>query len=708
MKANQKKNNSHVFSDKKNMLLAIAFLFFSIDSVALEEMKDADLSEVQGQDGLSLNIKSDLISANQLDFRFDEEAVTGGLESDALGFSEITMSASNGGHFDIQADVDVFAHDNGDAALALHTFWNDPVTLTATPQVRRVLNSSSGGGLQEVGGGALGEMALTTVGDFLMIGGRGFLDYGPNSRFMLNLGDVDSNDYSVNQGGALFYRQGSAELAFGDFGFLMDIQGGGLGADSDGLVLSGDSAKFNLTFNLLFDGAGSSPFSITAADQEMLRYGFSGGLIKPYLAARAGGARWSDGTITQGINVAFRSDFANDFSWVVGGSESYLKFNDWQKLQNESTVAPHFINVPYLAFDALNSGFSPESICWGADAANAAGNSGCGGSGVTNSVMGQVGVFKSQEFNFASTDVAQGIFLRDAALSAYSTSVEYYDSPTSSPIQEDWALIYTFGNVDANLLLYPQSTEGGAITADVLISSQTFDEGDQQSRWLKGTHFMIGDTEPGANLAIGFIGADLLFGAQKMTIALNSDGLSFSSNHARFALRGLFGGGPIPNMEQQQNIFHGGINIESDDVRLTLAPGAADNSLAYSGYLSLANLDSGPLASVADDDVYSSNDDGTYISLAEPSYDRLDVDIRFSDIRGDIQISNGQFHLKSNSGAPELTISNDLKVGSSIDTTYTNREALIVNRVEFGDKSLGSIVMPGGQLSASLTLKQQQ
>ena len=696
------------FSTVISLFFTLMLLSISTVSWGLEEMKDTDLSKVQGRDGLTLNLESDLITANQLDFRFDEQSVTGGLESDATGFSDLSITASAGGGFDIQTELDVFTHGNGDAGLALHTFWSDPITVRATPQVRRVFNPSSGGGALQLGGGSLGEMALTTVGDLLMIGGSGFLGYGANSRFVLNFGDVDSSDYSVNQGGAFFYRQDSAELALGDLGFLMDIQGGGLGADSNGLVLSGDSAKFNLTFNLLFDGAGSSPFSITSADEEMLRYGFSGGLIDPYLAVRAGGARRSDGSLTQGINIALRSDFASDFSWVVGGSDAYLKFNDWQKLQSESSVAPHFINVPYLAFDALNNGFTPESICWGADAANATGGSGCGGSNVKNSVMGQDEVFGSQELNFSSTDVAQGIFLRDAALSAYSTSVEYYDSLTSSSIQEDWALIYTFGNVDANLLLYPQSTEGGAITADVLITSQTFDDGDQQSRWLKGTHLMIGDTASGANLAIGFIGADLLFGAQKMAIALNSDGLSLSSNHARFALRGLFGGGPIPNMEQQQNIFHGGINIESDDVRLTLAPGDADNSLAYFGYLSLDNLDSGLLASVAEDDAYSSNDDGTYISLAEPAYDRLGVDIRFADIRGDIQISNGQFHLESNSGAPKLTISNDLKVGSSIDTVYTNREALIVNRVEFGDKSLGSIVMPGGQLSASLTLKQQQ
>lgn len=705
-----KTENAIIESLNMKLFLCLAALFFLVCAspvFSMERLGDSELGSVQAKDGLTVDLSSSSISASEFDLRFDRESVSDGYESDALGLKTLEMSATNGGDFSIQTELDAFTHDNGKPAMAWHTLWEEPITLKATPQVRRVFDESPlGGAAQTLTGGSLGEMAFTTVGELLMVGGSGFLDYGPGSRFLLNLGEVDAVDYSVNQGGALFYRQDSAELALGDLGLLLDVENGGLGADADGLVLQGDSAKFNLTFNLFFDSTGASPFSLDTADEEMLHYGFSGGLVNPYLSVRSGGARES-GIATGGINFALHSDFESDFAWEVGGSQAYLKFNDWQKLQNSSDSAPHFIDIPYVALDAFNAGFSPEPICWGADAAGASSYSGCGGSGgAGNAVMGTADVFAPQELKRQASNVAQGIIVRDLALSSYSTSVEYYDSPTdTNPIEEEWALIYTLGDVDANLLLYPQSGPGEPITADVLVTAQTFDNGDQQSRWLNGTHFMIGDT--GSDLAIGFVGADMLFGAREMEIDLNSSGLSLRSNHARFALRGLFGGGPIPNMQQQQNIFHGDLNIESDDVRLTLSPGSSADSLAFSGYLSLTNLSSGLLASTAADDNHSTDDDGTYISLAEPSYDRLDVDVRFADIQGDIQIASGEFDLKNNQGAPELTISNHLKVGSSISDSNLDDEALVVNRVEFGDKSLGKIVMPGGQLNASLTLKQQ-
>jgi hypothetical protein len=285
--------------------------------------------------------------------------------------------------------------------------------------------------------------------------------------------------------------------------------------------------------------------------------------------------------------------------------------------------------------------------------------------------------------------------------------VVYRDEVNGDVIDENWALIYTFGDLDGNIYAYPQA--GGGLKMDFAVALQTFGATDQE-RWENGSHFMIGDTDK--NLAIGLVGADVLFAANDMAVSLKSGGLNLDSPQARFQLRGMLGGGDIPNMDVPQGMAYVDFNLESDRFVFNLSPAPFGESyLGYSGFLSLTNLNVTNFSN--EDGGAHDGDDGTYISLAEPNLDRLAVDFRLANLTGDIQIQNGQLDLRTSTetdhGRPELRISHTLKLGQT--ATQPNGSAgdvLQVGRVEFGNRDLGSLVIPSGQINAALILKEQR
>ncbi len=684
---------------------------------ALEPMPDYLMSEISGRDGITMSLSGqNQISASQLDFRFDGSGAP--ILVDSLGIQTLNIGArSNGGNYEITTTLDAFTHNiaGGDAsacgptdcksALALHTYWNSPLRVSGTPTVRNLEIDSEGAIVAVNSGGGLGNFALDTVGEFYMQAGEGLFDSGHYSKFRLNLG----KSYNNTEAATLFYHLGGdGTLALDDLALKLNIDAGGLGIDSDGLMLKGSRADFNLTYNVLYDGTGGN-FSIDASDDKsILYYGWNGGLLNPELHLMPGGLLDATDSYTKGLSFSLTTDFESDFAWDAGeaaGTKTYLAFSNW----NSITGTDRHFSVPYLALDAVAQGGYVAPLCWGANAASASASGACSG----NSVLGAER-YSTQSIGFAPTSSAMAIAIRDTSLSAYSSRVDFYDDGAAIA-NENWALIYTFGDVDGNILLYP--VQAGVLLADIAFTVQSFDDDTPANRWANGTHFMIGDTGDGDNgdgtnsgegMAIGLVGSDLLFGAEKLSVAMRPEGLLLQSNNVRFGLRGLFGGGSIPSMDDLQAMFLMDMNLESDDFRFRLEPSPnSETFLGFSGYLSLTNLPSSSSLSTAISD-NSVNDDGSYISLSEPSYNKLDVDIRFASISGDIEIYDGRVNLEPNSGKPTLALSSKLRVGNQVAGAGLSDDELIIQRVEFGGNSLGSIVIPGANIAASLTLKQQQ
>jgi hypothetical protein len=152
-------------------------------------------------------------------------------------------------------------------------------------------------------------------------------------------------------------------------------------------------------------------------------------------------------------------------------------------------------------------------------------------------------------------------------------------------------------------------------------------------------------------------------------------------------------------------------NLEFDNFVFNLLPDLLGDRLYFAGKFSLADL-SGSLANSASG--AHNHDDGSYISLAEPNFNKLNVDLRLANITGDIEIpkvlgQGGVIDLLSAASEtddkPKLRIQNNMLIGKSANDG--TGDPLMIGNVEFGGRTLGSVVMPSGHIHGSITLKQQ-
>ena len=685
-------------------------------SQAFDALSEGELSEISGRDGLSLNIENQNgITADQLHWRVDKNTVyENDLYVNDIAFVPIDINGgATSAPLDISFAVDAFTNgSSGNPSLGLDLTWE---------RMRYQMGSIY---MSDDPSASFGQLALDAPGRAFLVGDGGIFNVdGANASLLLDLGNVDTSsvnasDWSPIDPGQLFYRQGavgSPELTLGNLGFHFFMPQGTVGIDNDGLLVEtapGSRVDFNLTFDLLYDASGASPFEYAAADDlATLFYGWRGGWQDMLFRLDTRGS-WPGGgnnfAPTQGVTASLGLDFASDFSVVVGEAaenRAYVEFSNPISLPGTGLGGTPISNRDFqlgsLTLDPIHAGQGPGGICFGNNTNTIGASSACGSAAAANPNS-----IPLQMVNVAPQNNALAVLARDWRLRAYPQTVIYRDDVLNETINEGWALIYTLGDLDGNIYLYPQS--GGGLMLDSVIAIQTFGVTDQE-RWQNGTHFMIGDTDK--NLAIGLMGADLLFATDDAMVSLENTGLRLDTSKARFQLRGMFGGGDIPNLNTAQKIAYADLNLESDRLVFNLMPAPAGESyLGYSGFLSLVNLNESGFSN--EQGGAHNHDDGSYFSLAEPGFDRLGVDFRLADISGDIELLNGKVDLRNSietgNGAPELRVSHTIKLGQTATLPDTGvGDVLRIGRVEFGGQNLGSMVVPSGQINAALTLKQQ-
>lgn len=704
------------FDLKKIVFLQLIWIASPQHSAALEILSEGELSDVSGRDGLSFNLQSQAgITIEQLHWQIDENtAFENDLYVNDIAFVPIGMNgAATTDPLDVNLSVDAFTHPvSGNPGLGLDLSWQ---------RMRYQMESLS---MSDSPTASFGQLALDGPGRLQLAADGGIFNVnGSEALLLLDIGNVDTSspnasDWTAQNPAQLYYRQGAAgspELTLDNLGFHFSMPRGTVGIDTDGLLVEsapGSRVDFNLTFDLLYDAQGSSPFAYSAAhDLASLFYGWRGGWQDMLFRLDTRGS-WPGGANnfvpTQGVTASLGLNFASDFSVVIGeaaGNRAYVEFSNPVSLPGTglgtSTIADRDFQLGSVTLDPIHAGQGPGGICFGNNTNTIGAGSACGSVAAVNPDS-----IPLQFLNVAPQDNALALLARDWRLRAYPQTVIYRDEVLNETINEGWALIYTLGDLDGNIYLYPQS--GGGLTLDSVIAIQTYGMTDQE-RWQNGTHFMIGDTDK--NLAIGLMGADLLFATDDANVTLENTGLRLDTNKARFQLRGMFGGGDIPNLNTAQKIAYADLNLESDRLVFNLSPAPAGESyLGYSGFVSLANLNESGFSNDQGGD--HNHDDGSYFSLAEPGFDRLDVDFRLADISGDIELINGKVDLRNSietgNGAPELRISHTIKLGQAATLPGGGTGDIFqVGRVEFGGQDLGSMVIPSGQINAALTLKQQ-
>lgn len=739
-------------------VLLFASLIWPATPYALETLSDQEMGKVSGRDGVTISLQvpeTESITSDQIRWELDNgtaeqnHIIIAGTAEDSSQFS-IQAIGANGADateaLDFALGIDAFTNDAGRPGLALDATWNrmrvqmDSLSVTDTSR-------------------SFGTVALDAGGRFAVFGDGGFANsslIADQARVIVNVGDInntdpDPNTWTMGQPGRLFYRMGpagSTEVQLDNFGFLFDMHQGTVGVNSDGIVVSsalGSRTDLNLTFDVYanVDNGASTAFQFNEQSIPMLLFGWRGGIEDFDLQLRPQGT-WlpDDGAFTQGLTASLGFDLADNFQFILGearyedsGNEgqSYLEFTKPISLPTTLGQTRKDLEFGYLTLDTVSAAHqSVGGICFGG--ANTYGSSPSACSTSTG------GVLPTELLEIAPSDTGLAIINREWGLHAYSSKVVYRDGVSAANnIDEGWALIYTLGDISTNWYLYPQSGDGATpgspgFTMDVVAAIQTEGGADangrpDRSRWENGTHLMIGDTDfqtgyhdpsnPTADgLAIGLMGADLLFATNDMGVGVSpGDGLNLSSNEVRLQLRGMFGGGDVPRMETPVYGSYIDMNLEMDDFVFKLFPSLNGDAINFGGFLSLANLNN---SFSNDTGSGHGHDDGTYISFAEPNLNKLNVDVRLADITGDIEIPSnfilagggGKIDLLSASGEadgkPKLRIETNMNVGALATKPGGGAgDPLEVGRIEFGGKDLGSMIIPAAKIYTSLTLEQQ-
>lgn len=725
--------------NKNKTMRAVASIFLmaaSIQASAMDPLSEYELSDVTGKDGVTigLNVPQDgQITADQIKWTIDpgnEDLANNSLENsillgkdgatpeDNFLIKPINMNGANADHnLEIALAIDAYTNDEGRPGIGVDARWN---------RMRMQIGNLSVTDSEK----SFGAMALDSAGRFAVFGDGGFANTATDSaRVIVNVGNVQANglpsDWTIDDPGQLFYRMGSpgsTEIQLTNLGFLFDMHKGTAGFDSNGLVVSAaENARtdLNLTFDIYaneFNSAGDAfTFVPGGPSIPMLFFGWRGGMDDFDLHLRPEGVWLSDGSPTAGLTASLGFNLNSDFQFVVGEAKpeatgdkekSYLEFTDPVSLPTSLGQDRKDVEFGHLTLDAISSGQGAAPICFGGSNPFGAPAGSCASS--TDNIL------PLETINLPASDTGLALLARDWGLHAYSSSVVYRDGGDSDlGIDEGWALIYTLGEISSNIYLYPQT--GPGFTMDLAMAIQTIGGADalgrpDRSRWENGTHLMIGDTDK--NFAIGLVGSDLLLAADDVNVGLSlADGLNLSSNQVRLQLRGMFGGGDIPNMNTPVYASYIDANLEFDDFVFNLLPDLSGERIYFAGKFSLADLD-GSLANSTSGE--HSHDDGSYISLAEPNFNKLNVDLRLANITGDIEIpkvlgQGGVIDLLSATSEtddkPKLRIQNNMFIGKSANGG--TGDPLTIGSVEFGGRTLGSVVMPSGHIHASITLKQQ-
>ncbi len=454
-------------------------------------------------------------------------------------------------------------------------------------------------------------------------------------------------------------------------------------------------------------------------------------------------------------------DPGREFRWQLGeagGGRTSIEISDWVALPG-NTYAHDF---PLIAIDLINPAQGVGGLCWGAPSDGPASGA-CSPTATRQFVNVAPGTIASTYYSAGdgyTPTVARanapsvGIFVRDGNLLTYGRKVKILEN---NAIQDvfNWGLIYTLANIDANVYLYAGGNPsddvqfGGSgnslsygVMADIALMSQSFSATtptEQGFNWNKGSHLMIADTD--ADLGIGLVSTSFLVLANDARLWVKphwsgnttsahfyEGGFDIMSPQSRFHIRGTFGGGS-PSQSGGGTVVKGAFidaNLEGLwNFRFSPSrPGAtiaADRGSNFMGYSLAYRLMNTNVADFSQSTAGGATDDGSFISISEPN--NIAADFRLANVTGDLAYTEGAIDLRGvgeDGPVPKLVVSNNIRFGT---TAYPRiQDAVVglqsmpgglgaqpfsVGRVEFGDRPLGQIGIPSGQMFFSMTLKPQ-
>lgn len=729
---------------------------------AMALMTEDELASVNGQDGLEavLSVPSIALASWRMD------ADTG-------------VSGSVGGVAATGATVHPFGGASAlDGTLALDVGANSLVGEGALAYVYHLNRFRLGGAYDGTPSSASDGFSSRLTGDadrsfgeWALVSGASGLDfslvgkpfYGAASTTALKLSMMDAR---------LFYRQNwhyHASIALDDIDFTWQMPAASVDIDSNGLRLAGN-ATFSLDFDLLYKFASDQDMTtVTANDRPIAHLGWQGTLQDSLVTLRPGGI-WNTGTNqytgatfsalpagrTEGINTGMRWNYASDFIWRIGnasGDREMLQFGNWTNLEQATgpVSGRYGFDFPLIVLDALDAGSASNaggSLCWGGPMTNVSCSS---GGALANLRAGTVQGFNADVDRTGGATAMQVI--RNGSLYSWANSISVSSNNGTLVDTFPWGLIYTLGNIQSNVYLYPGGSESHAtnsrkqgVLMDVLFTSHSFGDWEKNyliasggscdpttgtgcvntTRWSHGTHFMLADMD--RQQGVGLLGASFLLASDDLRIWLKNTwagqsapanydgGIDLFSPRTRASLKAVLGGVRLPRGHDLVLGTDIDYNFEGLwNFRLSPAPanyaGDSADFLAYSGAIryrcgsAIPWGCAGNVFSESAGSAYASGS-GSYMAFSEPG--RPDVALKFADMSGDVAWTEGRIQLrarndtcnpgsdpacgpaKSSTAKPDLVIGNKLLIGKSAEA-------------RINDAVLGSSLGDGGPAGRTFT-----
>ncbi len=655
-------------------------LAFPATALALTPMDDAGLSQVNGRDGLTVNLGSATgISAEEMNWETDA-----GTAQQAL--TQLTDVSLTGDGTDLSASwvMDV-GSDGTDPLLSLQGQWGPTRLVMGGMNITTPTNTTP----------SMGQAALYSQGSLNFIN-RGIFDNdGNKARLAFDL----TGDWIYRQGGP-----GSAEMSFGNLEFSNRFTTGaannhaaGTGTfaiDNLGIKVASAFTESILQFDLMYNDS-ATDFD-TSGRTAMMHAGWIGGLTDALVRVSPGGVGIDAlSPRTQGLNVLTQWGFDSDFILNLGhagGNDTQLQFRDWRMLGN--TVGPML--KMELALDVLQDGAGTGGLCFG----------------VTGLVCG------AGEYFDTRADLDQSAFailVRDSYLHAYSESIAV-DSLVNvdTATAYDWSVILTMGLLESDILVYPggpfAEPEGFRLDAAVMVQSPGYWAAANSSNaatreaaasgWATNSHFLFADI--GADVGIGLMNVDVLWNADDFYFLLGQtdptfpglpSGMMLGTNAlSRYQVRGLLGAGSPSDLGSNvAKIALWDLNLSANQFRFVLYPTTAGGSEAL-GFDAFMNLDG-----------------SSYLTLAEVSSPQSAFQLY--NVTGSLGWGNGSITIRSENetadNLPSLTIKNELYIGQNADFGQTGVDHLdpLIGSLGFGDQNYGQIAMPGGVWHSEIVAK---
>jgi hypothetical protein len=374
-----------------------------------------------------------------------------------------------------------------------------------------------------------------------------------------------------------------------------------------------------------------------------------------------------------------------------------------------------------ITLDVLQNGVGPAGLCFGGGFTS--------GSPVQGSCTAAGGTWVGN--GLGAGEAAFAVMIRDGRLHAYNQQIEVRDPASANPVTVyDWSLLYTFGKLDADILLTPEGRNPGAavttnaigLRADVTLAAQSpgyWQKANSASAatratagtgWATNTHFMLADTKVGGvtgqQYGVGIVNADLLWVVRDMYFRVLAGDSAYplipaglwmqTDTGASYRFRGLLGGGNLQDLSAPTGVALIDLNLATSRFIFALnptAPVAGDAPIGFNGLLDF---------------------DGTaYLSLGEIS--NPSAAFRLYDVVGRVGWKNGSVNLVSGQntadGLPKLAIANELLFGSSANFTDpgaavpTGGGAALVGKAGFGSENFGRIALPAGTWHSDVSIK---